>query len=97
MTDEPDFAFFQCDHIGVAGTTRVVVKQHPDGAYEARVGVAIMGGTNMKAEDLENANPFDKPPAFYDNYASGVGDTREAAIEAMKVDMRSIADSLWAE
>lgn len=89
------YSFFHCDCIGVAGTTPVVVRKHGDGTYEARVGIAIMGGTNMPLEELAGKNPFDDD--FYDNYAQGHAATEEAAITAMKRDMRSIADSVFAE
>lgn len=92
-----DYTVIMCEHIGIAGTTRVVVKRFDDHTYEARVGIAIMGETNQPLDELQNANPFDKPPAFYDNYAKGVGRTEEEAIAAMKADMRSLADSLHDE
>lgn len=83
-----------CDHVGVAGTTDVAVKF--DGQeYEARVGIAILGSTQLSDEELERLTPFDDE--FYDNYASGVGATQDEAVEAMRQDMRSIADSIWAE
>jgi hypothetical protein len=94
MSDSP-YTFFQCDHIGVAGTTPVVVRRHGDGTYEARVGIALMGLTNMPLNELANANPFDDD--FYDNYANGHAATERAAIEALKRDMKSLADTLWAE
>lgn len=84
---------YPCDHIGVAGTTKLFVQKHDDGTYEARIGIAIMGTTNMEWDELENANPFDAD--FHDNYADGKGATEEEAIAALKRDMRETADSLW--
>lgn len=83
---------FVCSNIGISGTTKVYVIES-EGKYIARVGVAIMGYTNMKAEALANASPFDKD--FVDNYAEGEGDTKEAALEALKLDVKKMADSLW--
>lgn len=84
---------YQCDHIGVAGTTKLYVQKHDDGTYEARIGIAIMGTTNMEWDELKSANPFDA--TFRDNYAAGKGATEEGAIAALKRDMRETADSLW--
>lgn len=84
----------QCSHIGVAGTTAVHVKKLPDGTYEARVGIAIMGSTNMPWDDLKDANPFDD--SFQDNFALGMGKTEEEALADMKADMNKTADSIWA-
>jgi len=84
----------QCSHIGVAGTTAVHVKKLPDGTYEARVGIAIMGYTNMSLDALEFANPFDD--TFQDNFAQGLGTTEEAALTDLRADMNKTADSIWA-
>lgn len=64
---------FQCSHIGVAGTTPVHVKQMDDGTFKARVGIAIMGMTNMDEAEFEACghNPFS--PKFHDNFAEGDG------------------------
>ena len=43
---------FQCNHIGVAGITDVHVR-HVDGKYKARVGIAIMGSSNMSEDELK--------------------------------------------
>lgn len=84
-----------CENIGVSGTTKCHVIQAKNGEYEARIGIAIMGSTNMNDKQFKEAeyNPFhDK---FRDNYAYGIGETEELAITAMKNNMRSIANSLW--
>ena len=87
---------FHCSAIGISGTTRVFVNEiEPGKKYEARVGIAIMGITNRKPEDLAAANPFDED--FHDNFAKGEGPTKELAIEALRDDMKKTADSLWAE
>jgi hypothetical protein len=83
---------YSCSHIGVSGTTKCYVK-YSDGQYEARVGIAIMGNTNLPIEELEDMNPFDD--TFYDNYAVGLGNSKAEAIENMKVNMDEIAGSLW--
>lgn len=84
----------QCSHIGVAGTTAVFVKKMADGTYEARVGISIMGSTNMPWDDLKDANPFDD--SFQDNFAIGIGASKEAALTDLKDDMNKTADSIWA-
>jgi hypothetical protein len=85
----------QCSHIGIAGTTPVHVKQHESGAFEARCGFAVMGATNMDEAGFKacNYDPFHEK--FHDNYAVGLGDTEESAIEALKLDMKTTADILW--
>jgi hypothetical protein len=93
MSDE--IKVYHCQHIGVAGTTAAHVKRKDDGTYEARIGIALMGATNMDEEGFKacNYDPFHE--RFYDNYAAGDGATEEEAIAAMKADMRSLANSLW--
>ena len=96
MSEGNEMVIHECSHIGVAGTTSVHVKRGEDGSFVARCGIAIMGSTNMDEEGFKacNYNPFhDK---FYDNYAEGTGTTEIEALEALKADMRQIADSLWA-
>lgn len=87
---------FECSHVGVAGTTPVHVKRMADGTFKARVGIAIMGSTNMDEAGFAacDHNPFH--PEFYDNFAEGDGATEEEALAALKADMRQTADSLWA-
>jgi hypothetical protein len=86
---------YVCSHIGVSGTTDVHTKKRSDGLWEARVGIALLGGTNMDEEGFArcNSNPFHD--LFYDNYASGTGKDEKTAIDNMKKDMRDISDSLW--
>lgn len=93
MKAKNEVQIFTCGHIGVAGTTDVHVTKISADEYQARVGIALIGSTNMSEEELEGANPFDD--TFHDNYASGNGATVEAAIAAMKLDMNKISDSLW--
>jgi hypothetical protein len=87
---------YQCSHIGVAGTTPVHVMRMADGTFKARVGIAIMGSTNMDEAGFDACghNPFH--PEFRDNWAEGDGATEEEAIEALKSDMRQTSDSIWA-
>lgn len=86
----------QCSHIGVAGTTPVHVKRMADGTFKARVGIAIIGTTNMDEAGFAacDYNPFHAE--FYDNFAEGDGATEEEALVALKADMNKTADSLWA-
>jgi len=89
-------AIFKCENIGVSGTTDVFVKKHDEANYEARCGIALFGATNMTESQLNECgrNPFHDD--FHDNCSIGVGETEELAIEAMKQNMKAIADSLWA-
>lgn len=84
---------FSCDHIGVAGTTKVFINKTESG-YEARVGVGIMGMTNIPLDELADMNPFNDD--FHDNFARGVGTTEEEALAALKQDMHSLCESVWA-
>jgi hypothetical protein len=86
---------YQCSNIGIAGTTPVHVKQHDDGAFEARCGFALMGATNMTDEEFKavDYNPFHEK--FYDNYSVGKGEDEEKAIAQLKANMKATADSLW--
>lgn len=95
MTDQ--ITYYHCDsHMGVSGTTRLAIKKHSNG-YEARIGIALLGSTNMDEEDFRACNYDPFHPEFHDNYATGIGRTEEQAIERLKADMNSIADSIWAE
>lgn len=87
---------FACSHIGVSGTTQVHVKRLDDGTFQARCGIAIMGSTNMNEAEFKacDYNPFSDD--FRDNFAEGNGDTEDAALAALKADMRETANSLWA-
>ena len=86
---------FTCSMIGLSGTTSPRVMKHDDGTFEARIGIAILGATNMSDEEMAEAdnNPFHE--RWYDNYAGGKGDTFEEAIENMKKEMKEIHESLW--
>ena len=85
----------ECAHLGVSGTTKVHCQKQEDGTFECRIGIAILGATNMKEEGFARAdnNPFHA--LFHDNWASGVGATEEAALEALRADMKVTSDSLW--
>jgi hypothetical protein len=87
-----EFTVFNCSHVGVAGTTRVFVKKVGD-QFVARVGIAIMGSTNMKEEELALANPFDSE--FKDNFCEGTGASVDAAVESLKNDIRETSETLW--
>lgn len=90
--DLPKFTAFNCAAIGVAGTTNAFVQQIGD-QYVARVGIAILGQTNMKEAELQNANPFDAD--FRDNFAEGIGKTLQEAVDNLKKDIKAISESLW--
>jgi hypothetical protein len=86
----------RCENIGVSGTTDCFIKKTNTNEYEARIGIAIMGTTNMNEAMFKIAenNPFN--PNFFDNYAVGIGATKEEAIENMKKSIKDIANSLHA-
>lgn len=90
------FTCYQCSHIGVSGTTPIHIKVRPDGTFEARMGGSMMGTTNMTEEQMDavRRNPFHED--WHDNYFCGKGKTQEEAIEAMKKDMQSLSDLLFA-
>lgn len=81
--------------MGFAGTTPVHVKED-GGEYEARAGIAIMGAAQMSPEEFKACeyNPFHEK--FCDNYASGKGDTEEAAVKALIDDTKRMADVFFA-
>mgnify|MGYP001586671138 FL=1 len=83
---------FTCRDIGVSGTTKVYVQQW-ETEFEARVGIALLGCTNMKDSELENANPFAQD--FRDNYARGVGKTQEEALENLKKEVGRLSEMLF--
>lgn len=86
---------FCCETPGLSGTTPVTIKQSSEG-FEARMGFALFGSTNMDEEGFRRAeyNPFHED--FHDNYAVGKGSTQEEeAIEALKKDVASTHESLW--
>ena len=91
-----DITVFKCSTIGVAGVTDVHVRQNADGQFEARVGFALMGEMQMTPKEYAacEGNPFHK--GYWDNYASGIGSTKEEALEKMKGELREVRDSLWA-
>lgn len=82
---------FTCDAAGVSGTTEVHYREIP-GGWEARVGIALLGRSNLKEEQLRKLSPFD--PAFHDNYAMGRGSTKALAIAALRRDIELTASSL---
>lgn len=87
---------FICETPGLSGTTPVTIRHQRDPEeFEARMGVALFGATNMDEAEFEAAqfNPFHN--LFRDNFCSGKGATQEEAIEALKKDMRSMHESLW--
>jgi len=92
MSDE--IRYFICEAIGVSGTTPVTIKEDSNG-FEARMGIALLGYSNLDEEGMRKAqyNPFHEE--FHDNYVSGKGATQEEAIEAMKQDQRDICEGLW--
>lgn len=85
---------FKCEHIGVAGTTDVHVKKLPDGKFEARCGIAIMGSTQMDEAGFKASNYDPFHDKFYDNFACGIGATEAESLEALKTDMKSTSDCI---
>ncbi len=92
------YAAFECSHIGVSGTTPIFVKRIPVNRddfpfkYEARMGIAIMGGVNDP--DCYKKNPFDEN--WCDNFVKGVGYTLEVALRKLKESVQGISEGLWA-
>lgn len=82
---------FTCDAVGISGTTAVAIRPIP-GGFEARVGIAIQGRTNLSEEALKRLTPFDAE--FHDNYARGLGSTEALALAALRRDLELTADSL---
>lgn len=80
--------------IGVSGACPYTIEKE-DGTFEARMAISIMGSYNMKQEELERLkyNPFH--PKYHDNFAQGLGETKEEAIKAMMEDCDSISNTLW--
>lgn len=93
-----DFNCFICHSIGLSGTTPLTVL-HSAGLgweqFEARMGVAIFGSTNLDEEGFEAAqyNPFH--PLFHDNFTQGIGRSQQEAIDALKKDHHDMHESLW--
>jgi hypothetical protein len=93
--------FYICQNVGVSGTTRVVTLKIQEGGrfgdsdvpdvWEARVGIAILGYSAPTT--TQESNPFDGD--FQDNFARGFGTSEEAAVIALKLDLKRTADSLW--
>lgn len=81
---------------GCSGTTPVWIRVDRDGSFEARVGFALMGMTNMEESEFEACgyNPFH--PEFRDNYAIGKGSSEEEALADLESEMKKTGDSLWA-
>jgi hypothetical protein len=82
-----------CSNMGLSGAQ--IFTQATDKGIEARQAVAFFGSFQMPESDLEkiNYNPFHVD--FDDNYVSGKGATREIAIQALHLDAKDMADSLW--
>lgn len=92
MSDEQ--IIYECSSIGVAGTTPVHLRKTETG-YIARCGIAIMGTTNMDEAGFIACGHDPFHPEFYDNWAEGTGETKDAAIAMLKNDTSKTADSLW--
>lgn len=85
----------KCENVGVSGTTPTHIQERPDGTFEARMGIALLGTTQMTKGEYEECgyDPFHSK--FFDNYVSGTGDTEAEAIEALKQDHRKMTQALW--
>lgn len=94
MSDPDEIQYFICHSPGLAGTTPITIKQSSDG-FEARMGFALFGATNMDEDGFRAAkyNPFHE--LFHDNFATGNGATQEEAIANLKAEVTEIHNSLW--
>lgn len=72
-------------------SAQVYVKETPDG-FEARQAVAILGGYKMSVPQLQRIqyNPFH--PEFDDFFVKGKGATKEAAVEALRVAVKTLSE-----
>lgn len=86
-----DFTSISCSDGGISGTTPIYIRKTADG-FVARVGISILGTTNLPEKELKAANPF---LDFRDNYAEGKGKTEAEALEALRADIRKMSDTLW--
>lgn len=77
------------------GTTPITIKKTSE-QFEARMGIAIFGATNMNEDEFRAAqyNPFHD--LFHDNFVKGIGATEEEAIANMKRDFNELYEGLWA-
>lgn len=84
---------FACSNMGLAGADVYIEKTQQ--GFEARQCVSIFGSFQMPEPVLKaiDYNPFHAD--FNDNYVSGKGDTKEAALKALQADAKVMADSLW--
>jgi len=80
----------KCIHTGISLTTDIIHKDY-NLSHEVRVGIAILGSLND--DNHINANPFDK--YFYDNYAKGVGNTLDEALQNLEKDLESLSKTLF--
>ena len=80
--------------IGINGTTPVVFKEI-NGGFEARVGFALFGATNMTEEQMDAADRDPFHPDWFDNFCRGVGHTKEEALKALEADYEKISQSIW--
>lgn len=89
-----EYIYIACSTPGMAGTTPLMVKKTEDG-FEARRGFALFGSTNMSDEQFKacDYNPFHED--FHDNYHRGIGETEEAAVEALKKDASDMYEHIW--
>lgn len=83
--------------IGVSTTTLAHVMRLPDGQYEARVGFAVMGSTNMDEDDFQKCghNPFH--PDFHDNFARAQGAMPDLAVAGLGAKLKEVSDSLFVD
>lgn len=90
---------FVTDAVGISGTTKVYVRKHPfkdtPRMFEARVGFALMGSTNMTEAEFKACgyNPFHSK--FNDNYAIGWGATEDEAIADLRRELSEMSNHLF--
>lgn len=90
--NEPKITAFTCSAMGVSPTTKAYVRK-TDGGFEARMGVSVLGRTNLIGEQLERMTPFEG--GFRDNYVVGEGATEEEALGKMREDMEALSRTLF--
>jgi hypothetical protein len=84
-----------CECVGVSATTPCHTRKISEGLYEARIGIALLGFSNMTDEERAACGDDPFSPDFRDNFASGQGDSEASAQAAMRECAQGIAASLF--
>lgn len=83
-----------CHTPGLSSLHEAVVVKRSDGVWEARMGFSLMGHLIDKRDEPET-DPFSDN--FRENYGIGKGSTKAKALEALREDLMSTLESLWAD